>query len=520
MRITIPSQFNSAKTYLGAEIAVEKGLGIAVSAVSSPLSRVDSYYQNNINRPFDFSFLDERGFHIIRGDANKQIKNLLVLLAYERVVFHRDIRFQFSDAFLGDVTQNNDFNEKILSNAQQTLGKMAVLFPENTTFWVELGIWLYFKWQVALLENEREGGLIAATISQLLPDPAFVTLLEVIYRIDSDFIRNYCGLSYPQLRGLLAASDAVVLLGAWRVTEAANDAVLREAARKVINQANSRLSEQVKLEITCMVNEQVFAVPEPRYLPAVVGKTPEQVAQQILKHYQLNLPDWDTLLGDLGTVLIRHDLGADFLGLFVSNPEAHQSAIFINESLRDSGSHNFTIAHELGHYLLHNAESFLCADQDVYFPDGAKLEQQANVFSVELLMPNQAIRTYLKKPFSAQNVAEMAEFCKVSREAAARRWIQLDVNKARHLAFISIVDNQVASVVATVIRQDGMRWIGRPSIGAEVVTLDKAIGLFASRETRLRRYLPAADADWLQNLEIDVYFFANSKGYYLFIEKH
>jgi Zn-dependent peptidase ImmA (M78 family) len=66
--------------------------------------------------------------------------------------------------------------------------------------------------------------------------------------------------------------------------------------------------------------------------------------------------------------------------------------IFFNRGLASAGRISFTLAHELGHYLIHRVaypNGFRCGDQDVVRWDSeyGQVEHQANVFAANLLMP-------------------------------------------------------------------------------------------------------------------------------------
>lgn len=76
--------------------------------------------------------------------------------------------------------------------------------------------------------------------------------------------------------------------------------------------------------------------------------------------------------------------------------------IFVN---KDDSDHRkaFTIAHELGHYLLHRTELEKNPNLSILFriplgsPDPNPLEQEANAFAGRLLVPSDLLRDYLKE---------------------------------------------------------------------------------------------------------------------------
>lgn len=90
----------------------------------------------------------------------------------------------------------------------------------------------------------------------------------------------------------------------------------------------------------------------------------------------------------------------------------------------------FTMAHELGHYLMHTSEGQV----QVLFRDdrssrGTSIREiQANAFAAALLMPEHAIRARVKKPITpiqSDEVDEFAEVFGVSSQAMGYRLIDL-----------------------------------------------------------------------------------------------
>jgi Zn-dependent peptidase ImmA (M78 family) len=100
----------------------------------------------------------------------------------------------------------------------------------------------------------------------------------------------------------------------------------------------------------------------------------------------------------------------------------------------------FTIAHELGHVVLHlraadqefidtEADLFRTSDEasDDWTPE-RRQEWEANVFAAELLMPADLVRsTWASLPESGRTVAALARFFQVSETAMAIRLQELGV---------------------------------------------------------------------------------------------
>ncbi|MBU8541765.1 ImmA/IrrE family metallo-endopeptidase [Falsiroseomonas tokyonensis] len=99
----------------------------------------------------------------------------------------------------------------------------------------------------------------------------------------------------------------------------------------------------------------------------------------------------------------------------------------------------FTIAHELGHFLLpwhtpRNGEAFRCSKKDMAVfrtqPGGdryVEMEAQANRFAAGVLMPSAPFRADLRarRHFEVSHIVELADRYDVSKEACARRCADL-----------------------------------------------------------------------------------------------
>lgn len=100
------------------------------------------------------------------------------------------------------------------------------------------------------------------------------------------------------------------------------------------------------------------------------------------------------------------------------------------------GRENFTVAHELGHYLLHRtrADKFECGQEEVIDNDGyryKKQEQEANTFASYLLMPMNDFREQVRgQEISLDLLGHCADRYRVSFLAAALKWIEFTMETA------------------------------------------------------------------------------------------
>jgi IrrE N-terminal-like domain len=104
--------------------------------------------------------------------------------------------------------------------------------------------------------------------------------------------------------------------------------------------------------------------------------------------------------------------------------------IIYNDALTSAGRINFTLAHEFGHYLLHrlaHPRGIECSAQDVARWDSpyGRIEQQANTFAANLLMPLDDFRKQIDP--GAKVDLDMISHCatryRVSLIAAILRWL-------------------------------------------------------------------------------------------------
>lgn len=125
-----------------------------------------------------------------------------------------------------------------------------------------------------------------------------------------------------------------------------------------------------------------------------------------------------------------------FLGGLLTNSARTNGVILVRKGLR-GGRRRFTIAHELGHFLISTHKpavegQFLC-DKAAFASWNPKeqraayrMEAEANRFAAALLMPPQHARKIINRDryASLSAVLEIYEKCGVSKEAASRCFVE------------------------------------------------------------------------------------------------
>lgn len=93
-------------------------------------------------------------------------------------------------------------------------------------------------------------------------------------------------------------------------------------------------------------------------------------------------------------------------------------------SLHNKKRQRFTLAHELGHYILHKEKNSEFRDTVLFRNEVLdSMEYNANEFAGELLMPENTLRTYINN--GTRNIGELADVFGVSASAMKYRIVSL-----------------------------------------------------------------------------------------------
>ncbi len=108
--------------------------------------------------------------------------------------------------------------------------------------------------------------------------------------------------------------------------------------------------------------------------------------------------------------------------------------ILYNNTIKSKGRINFTLAHELGHYLLHRHKLLQgknCTRQDMWQSRDIQIEHEANTFASCFLMPALDVsKQIFNTEISKDLILHLVDRYEVSIVAAALRWLELCKNRA------------------------------------------------------------------------------------------
>lgn len=158
--------------------------------------------------------------------------------------------------------------------------------------------------------------------------------------------------------------------------------------------------------------------------------SPEALAACIVSHFpEIEVPIPLTRFAEaMGIVEIIGQQTDSFEGVLITNSAKMKGSIAYNEASRPE-RRRFTIAHELGHFLmpLHGANA-QCAKADMGVlttkdPNRAR-EAEANRFAAALLMPRELFLRDMRRlgDPEVEHVVKLASDYEVSKEAAVRRY--------------------------------------------------------------------------------------------------
>jgi Zn-dependent peptidase ImmA (M78 family) len=129
----------------------------------------------------------------------------------------------------------------------------------------------------------------------------------------------------------------------------------------------------------------------------------------------------------LGVILTEAPLDGATAQLVRNGKHAH---ILVSTRPTDIGSRRFSIAHELGHFVLEHPS---CAPTDLFAPARREpsaserdYEAEANAFAAELLMPSELVQHHCEmSPVDLEGARQIARQFSVSILASARRFAEL-----------------------------------------------------------------------------------------------
>lgn len=151
--------------------------------------------------------------------------------------------------------------------------------------------------------------------------------------------------------------------------------------------------------------------------------TKQQDLKKLRKYFPIVI---ESITDSINVKVIKYPFSNEISGTFIR--KGNQLLIGVNKGHHEH-RRRFTIAHEIGHCILHSIDMLHsdCEDLETVFYRADKVsnikEIEANLFAAELLMPEDAIHTCIKNDIDT--ILNLAEFFNVSEYAMRYRLTNL-----------------------------------------------------------------------------------------------
>lgn len=173
------------------------------------------------------------------------------------------------------------------------------------------------------------------------------------------------------------------------------------------------------------------------------GRNARKAARGVLRRFGVQRPE------DIRVDAFAHAYGIEIESMRLDSMTAQlyrrgsRSVIWVSDREKDECALRFSLAHELGHFLLNHTiplDTIHRAARRVVPPGERNVEVEANLFAAELLLPREMVAAYLHTTISLDPAWAIAARFNVSILAAARRFVER--SSARCAAVFSI-DGQI-----------------------------------------------------------------------------
>ena len=137
---------------------------------------------------------------------------------------------------------------------------------------------------------------------------------------------------------------------------------------------------------------------------------PEDFARSLMKRFNIGVPVDLYELADKIGLRVREVDARGFEGAIVRKWNKPNGIIAVRRDVREPGRKRFTVAHEIGHYVLpgHGKHGRSCKGENIEaWRDGAPREEvEANKFASELLLPTEHVRRVVQERLASVETAK------------------------------------------------------------------------------------------------------------------
>ena len=138
-------------------------------------------------------------------------------------------------------------------------------------------------------------------------------------------------------------------------------------------------------------------------------------------------PDLNQLAQELKLLIVEEDTES-FDGALICSRNRLSGRIIVKKTMREDGRKRFTIAHEIGHFILHRERQISCLPVDIarWENAGENPERQADNFASELLLPSPEVINQIGDASpSFQLIISLADYFGTTLTATGRKYCQI-----------------------------------------------------------------------------------------------
>jgi Zn-dependent peptidase ImmA (M78 family) len=224
---------------------------------------------------------------------------------------------------------------------------------------------------------------------------------------------------------------------------------------------NSQLAKSDQQELDQLESELKERVSETRPSPDLDLVT--LVGEAFLRRFGLDSRERLAEIAEEVGIEVLYRPAESYDGALLRIRDAQRGYIVINSRIREESRKRFTLAHEIGHFVLPGKQQRIENwDADLYRP-----ELEANRFAAEILMPRRLMAEFVESEPSLESIRSIAQLCGTSLTASAVRLITLTPHRA------AVVWSQNQKILWSKLSDGFVRWIrkgeGRTALPASTI---------------------------------------------------
>lgn len=226
---------------------------------------------------------------------------------------------------------------------------------------------------------------------------------------------------------------------------------------------------------------------------------PIMIVNELIEEYHLNIKepiDIEGLIRKMNIRLVTTELADGVLG--ASKVVGLKKLIVISSKVYNEEQRRFTLAHELGHIIIHRGVHYFTKEDFNIVHSSKQKEDEADRFAVELLLPCDIINNVIKKyDINFRLIKQVAQKYRTSLTATAIRMLELTKENV-------ILINHKSNNIKWWFKSNGEIFFNEKYRGIDIERLEQCINI-QTRNVEVGLWL-SEDEDAYSCYEETIYF--------------